>query len=227
MNEADETPVIEVTVGAPVPAVWATLRDPELIKLWHGWHYGATGLDDEIRVIFLTDVAVDEQAHELRLGDGDRFTLQEVPEGTRVRITRGPYVPGEEWSAYYGEITEGWLSFLHQLKFLHERHPGEQRRTMAFMGSGPAATLSRLRTEMPTRVGDTWYVAEHQRGVLLPELGPGLLITGTKPPGEDGRMDTMAIITTYGLDDHGFDRELETWTSWWRRAYPDAEDAHV
>jgi hypothetical protein len=227
MSDAEETAVIEVTVGAPVEAVWATLRDPELIKLWHGWHYGEAGLEEEIQLIFFTGATVDEEAHELRLGDGDRFSLAEVPEGTRVRIVRGPYVPGEEWSAYYGEITEGWLSFLQQLRFLHERHPGEQRRTLAFMGQGPAAALPRLRAVVPATIGETWYAAEHQRGVLLPELGPGLLITATKPPGEDGGVGTMALLTTYGLDDAAFEAVRQRWTAWWRSGYPDAEDAQI
>jgi len=43
-------PTIEVTIAAPVATVWQSLRDPELIKRWHGWHF--PDLDQEIQLIF-------------------------------------------------------------------------------------------------------------------------------------------------------------------------------
>lgn len=226
---SDERPVIEVTIAAPVEAVWASLRDPALVRRWHGWH--ADELDEEIQLIFFGDEAVDDQARVLNANAGDRFDVEAVEDGTRVRVTRAPYVPDEEWSAYYGEITEGWISFLHQLKFMHERHPDEDRRTIFLMGRGAPDALDRLRYSVPTTVGETWYEAEHQDGVLLPDLGPGLLIRAAKDPaqGETGQpaVDTMAIVTTYGLDDDRFAAERDRWTGWWRSAYPEAEPAQV
>jgi hypothetical protein len=80
-------------------------------------------------------------------------------------------------------------------------------------------------------MGDTHYTAEHQRGLLLPELGPGLLVVAEKPPvaGEQGEVtaDAMAIVTTYGLDDDIFASETERWTSWWQSAYPESVPAQV
>ena len=228
-SPSDQPATIEVTVAAPVAAVWQSLRDPALIKRWHGWHFDT--LDEEISLIFGNPQSVDEANHVLVAHGSDRFELTEVPEGTLVRITRAPYVPDEEWSAYYDDITEGWTSFLQQLKFMHEVHPGEERRTIFVMARGSADGLPTLLKTPPVGLGEPWFSAAHQQGVVLPSLGPGLLITAAKKPvaGEDGPMaaDAMAIITTYGLDDVAFDEQREAWTRWWRSVYPDAEPAAV
>ena len=223
-DRTGQPPRIEVTVGAPVATVWQSLRDPELIKRWHGWH--ADELDAEISLIFGNPESVDEANHVLVTHGKDRFELTEVPEGTSVRITRAPYVPDEEWSAYYDDITEGWTSFLQQLKFMHEVHPDEERRTIFLMGRGPVDGLPTLLTTPPVELGESWFSSAQQRGFVLPSVGPGLLITAAKPPvpGEDGRQtaDAMAIITMYGLDDAAFDQQRAAWTRWWQSAYPDA-----
>jgi uncharacterized protein YndB with AHSA1/START domain len=229
MTSTTQQVTIEVTIGAPVATVWESLRNPDLIKRWHGWHFD--DLDKEIQLIFGNPESVDEANHVLVAGGSDRFELTEVPEGTRVRITRPPYVPDEEWSAYYDDITEGWTSFLQQLKFMHEVHPGEERRTIFLMARGSADGLATLLKTPPVELGEPWFQAAHQQGVVLPSVGPGLLITAAKEPvaGEDGPMaaDAMAIITTYGLDDAAFDEQREAWTTWWRSVYPDAEPAAV
>jgi hypothetical protein len=229
-SQTNQPPTIEVTVGAPVATVWESLRNPDLIRRWHGWHYGED-LDKEIQLIFGNPQSVDEANHVFVAGGGDRFELIEVPGGTRVRITRPPYVPDEEWSAYYDDITEGWTSFLQQLKFMHEVHPGEERRTIFLMARGPADGVPTLLKKPPVDVAETWFQSAHQQGAVLPTLGPGLLITAAKDPveGADGPMgaDAMAIITTYGLDDATFDEQREIWTTWWRTVYPEAEPAAV
>jgi hypothetical protein len=223
-DRTGQPPRIEVTVAAPVAMVWQSLRDPELIKRWHGWH--ADELDEEIQLIFGNPESVDETNHVLVTHGKDRFELTEVPEGTSVRVTRAPYVPDEEWSAYYDDITEGWTSFLQQLKFMHEVHPDEERRTIFLMGRGPVDGLATLLATPPVELGDPWFSSAQQRGMLLPSVGPGLLITAAKPPvlGDDGRQtaDAMAIITTYGLDDAAFDEQRAAWTRWWQSVYPDA-----
>jgi hypothetical protein len=226
MSEAP-VPIVEVTVGAPIELVWQSLRDPELIKLWMGWHYD--GLAAEIGVIFGKKTQANEAEHTLQLGDGDRFELFERDGGTVVRMVRAPYVAGTEWSDYYHEITEGWLSFMQQLKFMHEEHPGAERRTLFFAGTGAPEVSATLATWIPAQVGDVYYAADRQRGLTLPDLGPGLLIMGEKPPGdgksEEAQVDAMAILTAYGLDDQQFAIECDRWTSWWRSGYPDAAPA--
>lgn len=221
-------PVIEVTIAAPVEAVWASLRDPALIRRWHGWHY--EGLDDEVALIFGSE-KVDDEAHVLYANAGDRFEVDAVDGGSRVRITRAPYVPGDEWSAFYDDITEGWTSFLQQLRFMHELHPDAERRTIFLMGRGEPGVLERLLGSVPTAVGGVWYAAERQRGLLLPELGPGLLIAVAKDPAPDDSgalvVDASAVVTSYGLDGDAFERERDRWDAWWRGGYPEAQPAQV
>lgn len=220
-------PVVEVTVGAPIELVWQSFRDPELIRLWMGWHYD--GLAAEIGVMFGKDTQANEAEHTLQLRDGDRFELSERDGGTVVRMVRAPYVAGTEWSDYYHEITEGWLSFMHQLKFMHEEHPAAERRTLFFAGTGAPEVSATLASSIPTEVGHVYYAADRQRGLTLPDLGPGLLIMARKPPGEgksEGpQVDAMAILTTYGLADEQFAGERDRWTSWWQSGYPDAAPA--
>lgn len=228
MNESSvprRTPaILEVTIAAPVEVVWRSLREPDLIKAWHGWH--AESLDDEVRMIFLDNVSADDDSHVLVAGGEDTFDCTAVPGGTRVRITRPAYRPDAEWSEYYDEVTEGWQTFLQQLKFMHEVHPGEHRRTIALMGEGSAAGAAELWRQPPATLGGEWFATPSQRGVQLPDLGPGLLITATKPTGDD-QVFAMAVLTTYGLDDASFEIERERWTAWWRAAFPAAEPAQV
>jgi hypothetical protein len=180
-------------------------------------------------VIFGKKTLANEAEHTLQLGDGDRFELFERDGGTVVRMVRAPYVAGTEWSDYYHEITEGWLSFMQQLKFMHEEHPGQERRTLFFAGTGAPEVSATLATSIPAQVGDVYYAADRQHGLTLPDLGPGLLIIGKKPPSEGksekAQVDAMAILTAYGLDDRQFAIECDRWTSWWRSGYPDAAPA--
>ena len=213
---------IEMTIAAPVEAVWRSLRDPALIRAWHGWHFA--GLDEEVNLIYLDGVTADDDAHVLHAAGEDTFSCTAVPGGTRVRVTRPTYRPGEEWSDYYDDVTEGWTTFLQQLRFLHERHPGQDRRTIAVMGSGSPAAVADLWGTVPSTVGPDWFATATQRGALLPDLGPGLLIMYAKPAPE-AQVFAMAVITTYGLDDAAFAPQRDVWTGWWRSGFPEAEPA--
>ena len=74
-------------------------------------------------------------------------------------------MPDEEWSAYYDDITEGWTSFLQQLKFMHEMHPGEERRTIFLMARGPADGVPTLLKKPPVELGEPWFQSAHQQGI--------------------------------------------------------------
>lgn len=84
----ESQPVIEVAVAAAPSVVWQALRDPELIRRWHGWDYA--GLADEIREIYFDDVTEDAAACTLALNGADTFSLHEHEGTTLVRITRPP-----------------------------------------------------------------------------------------------------------------------------------------
>jgi hypothetical protein len=218
-----ERPRIEVTIAAPVDVVWEALRDKDKIRHWHGWD--TEGLDDEIDLIFFTDTV--EDGTTLRLHGGDEIRLEPDGEGTRLTLTRAPRGDNPDWDAYYGEITEGWITFLHQLKFAVERQPGV-RRTLFYAGSNENAVNVEaalgdghlLGEEVKT---EEWFRSEHQLGLTVDAWGGGLLIvssvdpTPSKPQGA-----AMAILSTYGLDDAQLAALDARWRPWWAQHFPSA-----
>lgn len=211
--DPEGTPVVVVTVAAPVDAVWRALRDRERVHHWHGWQ--AEGLDDEIgQIYFSDDVAEDGTGHTLTLGGGDRVELLPHDEGTRVRLTRAPVSDDDEWAAWYDDITEGWVTFLHQLRFALEHHPDAPRRTLFHAGLGEPPDPAAL------AAGEPWFRSAHQVGTRVPAWGDGLLVTAHVP----AKNAAMAVITTYGMDDAAFD-ELDTAARAWWEGRPGAVDA--
>ncbi|SDK08567.1 hypothetical protein SAMN04488074_104207 [Lentzea albidocapillata subsp. violacea] len=174
---SDEGVRIEITVAAPVDEVWQSFRDKEKLRHWHGWDL--PDLDAEIDNIYFENAEEGDGATLVVQGH-DTFVLTPVPEGTRVVLTRAPVGTSPEWDAYYDEITEGWITFLHQLKFAHEYHPGEKRRTL-FWPSEVDLGVS----------GKPFFESANQRGVVVEEFGPGLVVTSAQ----------MTVVTTYGFSD--------------------------
>jgi uncharacterized protein YndB with AHSA1/START domain len=144
--------IVEVAIAAPVETVWRALREPAEIKRWLGWDY--EGLDEEIRYIFVEHSTADDEAHVLDGGPGGTIALEERGDGTVVRVTR----PTSE--AGYDEVDEGWLTFIQQLRFYLERHPGQKRRTL-HVATG----------------GDEWFRSEHQVGTVRDD---GALVIRTR-----------------------------------------------
>jgi hypothetical protein len=225
---------IEVTIAAPADEVWRALRDPALIRRWHGWD--DDGLDDEVRTIYVDGVTVDDDAHVLVVDGGDRFTLHPVTGGTIVRITRAPLGENPEWDAYYDEINEGWTTFLQQLRFGIERHGLAERRTMIVDGSlvhPPAELLSmlglaeaaglpvgtRYKAETPPGdilAGEVFGHSEHQHVFTVDELGDGLLIVSelpVSPQRPDGGL--RLYVTAYGVGESAFADFARRWKAWW------------
>ena len=162
-----------MTVAAPVQAVWEALRDKDKIRHWHGWEYEGTsgGLEEEIDLIYFTEAA--EDGTTLTLGGGDRFVVEPVEGGSRITLTRAPHGANPDWEAYYDDITEGWTTFLHQLRFALEHHPGEARRTLFYSGSG-ASPLDR-----PSWVSTCGQLVRRTRLDLLGEQAR--VRSGTRP----------------------------------------------
>jgi hypothetical protein len=231
-----EPPRIEVTIAAPVHEVWAALRDREQIRNWHGWEY--EGIDKEIDLIYFQPLAEDERAHTLSVQNGDVFQLEPDGEGTRVRLTRAARGDDPYWDAYYEEMTEGWIVFVHQLRFFMERQRGVRRRTLFFSGGAGAGSVAgelgigglagrpdgtAFTAELVGEQvkGEVWCTATHQLGVTLDAWGNGLLIvahvrpTEAKPAGA-----AMAVLSTYGLDDAALNELRGRWQQWWDQRYP-------
>jgi uncharacterized protein YndB with AHSA1/START domain len=229
----DERPQIVVTVAAPVEAVWDAMRDKEKIRHWHGWEYEG-GLEEEIDLIYFTEVTAEAGDRILTLGNGDRFVVEPVEGGSRVTLTRAAYGDNPDWDAYYDDVTEGWITFLHQLRFAMEHHPGDVRRTLFYSGTGalspiaelgiapqPAGTSYDLDLIGEHAKGQVWFTSEHQVGLTVDGWGNGLLVLSHVPPSEkkpDGA--SMAVLSLYGSSD----REAvdQRWKAWWEARYPEA-----
>ncbi len=252
LTGTDERPVIEVTVAAPVAIVWAHLRDPELIRRWHGWE--DPGLDAEIQFIYVEHSEADDEARVIRGRGGpapgsyelgDRFDLETSgPETTVVRITRGPRGTDPDWDAMYDDVTQGWTTFLAQLRFAVERHPGVDRRTVfrgRFGEPGPRALdllgADALPTaaESPYRLevaglqpiaGRLWFRTQDQIGLVVDDYGPGLVIIADKP-GDDPQSTvvSMIIVSTFGLTDDEHASVEAQWSAWWSNHHPESESA--
>ena len=93
------------------------MRDPAEIRRWFGWDY--EGLEEEIEFIFFQASKADDDAHVIDGGPGGMIALEDAgrPDG-RARHARG----GRD--GVYDEVNEGWLTFIQQLRFYLERHPG-------------------------------------------------------------------------------------------------------
>ena len=147
------------------------------------------------------------------MGDGSRFELERVRDGTLVRLVMA--APAVDWEREYDEMREGWTSFVMQLRFALEVHPGEDRRTLQLTSAGdlplPPPLERDERYEGETRWGEPWsgvphHRTAHQLGLTVDSYGPGLVIV------HPGR---MAIVTTYGLDDD----EVAALERRWRENY--------
>jgi hypothetical protein len=216
------------------------LRDPALIRRWHGWDSEADGgLDAEIDLIYRQHVTENAAEHTLTMGDGGTFTLHDVGDGrTLVRMVRAPRGGNPEWDDYYDDINEGWVTFLHQLRFALERHPGADRRTLFFSGTPGAAGeprtalgLDRIVDRAPgdhydtdlagePAAGQVWFRSTRQIGLSVDSWGDGLMVVGTAPPSPNRpHPQAMAVLTTYGLADKEFDELGSRWTRWWERTF--------
>jgi hypothetical protein len=208
--------------------VWRALREPAQIRHWHGWD--DPGLDAEIQLIYLDEdkITVSEADRVLEVQGGDRFELTDLGDATRVRLTRAPRGSNPEWDAYYDDITEGWITFVQQLRFALERHAGEPRRTLFFSGipralNAPPITELKPADAPSPITGGEWFRSERQVGYTVDEWGDGLLVLGDAPPSPskpDG--GAMTVLSTYGLDEDAFEALRSAWTAWWlERFEPD------
>ncbi len=126
---------VEVVVATALETAWRALRDRAALAQWHGWQ--AESLAAEIEQIFFTGVVEDPAARTLVVPGGDRFEVREDAAGhAHIALTRAPLAGDPELDAYHEEITEGWTTFLHQLRFLLERKENATRRTLYFDDRG-------------------------------------------------------------------------------------------
>ena len=125
---------LSVVINSDAQQVWTMLREPAKVAQWHGWE--ADDLAAEINEIYFSTNVVEGADHTTLMVDGgDVFTLKPVSAGTEVSVTRAALDHNSEWAAWDEDITQGWLTFLQQLRFALERHPHGKRRTLLLLGS--------------------------------------------------------------------------------------------
>ena len=235
----DTRPRIEVTIAAPVDVVWDAVRNKDTIRHWLGWDH--EGLDGEIDLFFFTGTVEDAAARTLTLHGGDEFRLEPHGDATRVTLTRAPRGDDPDWDAYYDDVTEGWITFVHQLKFAVERHAGTARRTLSFIGGNDNAVrivdalgLAGIVPGTPFQLNlvgedvtaELWYRSDHQLGITVDTWGDGLLVGSSVDPAP-GKPNgaAMAILTTYHLDDARLADLDARWRPWWTAQFPGGEQA--
>ncbi|WP_309102390.1 SRPBCC domain-containing protein [Microbacterium sp.] len=221
-----EVPKIQVTVAAPPSVVWNALRDRDRIRQWHGWEFegGADGgLDQEIDLIYFTDVETDDQG--ILLNGGDRIDLEPVEGGTRVTLTRAAPADDPDWDRYYDDITEGWITFIEQLRFAVEVHPHDERRTILLRGAVGVSPLTALSAQN-LRPGDEFalplpgeqatgrvrFRSDHQLGLAVDGWNHGLLVLSHVPETRHG----MALLSLYDLEEDLRSALSARWDEWWR-----------
>jgi hypothetical protein len=234
---------LSVVINADAPQVWTMLREPSKVAQWHGWQ--AEDLDAEIKQIYFSGDEEESPDHtSFTVHGGDVFELHPEPNGTRVSITRGALDHNSEWAAWDEDITQGWLTFLHQLRFALERHPHGKRHTLFLqVPGGPGSAIEKLGlSDVPAPgedyqlrlgtgeeiSGKVWYRTNHQVGLTVhsyAERGDGLLIVADQPKIEDVRPDggSLVIISTYGLGAARLEEIRRSWDSWRAENYPTSE----
>lgn len=228
--------LVEVTVPAPADAVWKALRDKETVMQWFGWD--ADSLADEVEFIFFTYGRADDAARVLDFeGVPDRYEVQDCGDHTIVRLIRSAPAAGEDWAGVFEDMTEGWIAFTEQLRFMMTRHLGQTRRTLYFGGEPRAGALNGASalglTDLPAVgepwaaalpsgevSGEVWHLGRHQVGLTVREWGDGLLLAMGRPPNDKwARGGTQLTLTTYGLDAAAFEALEARWTAWWAERF--------
>lgn len=233
---------VEVTIAAPVEVVWRALRDRAEIRRWHGWDYDQ--IDAEIEEIYFSAATESAAEHTLDTGGGV-FELEARGPATVVRVVLAAPPDDESWQGFYDDIRQGWTTFVHQLRFLVERHRGQDRSTVYVSGrareAGRPGVLEllvpgdvadrkpgeRYRVTAATGdelAGEVWFRSEHQLGLSVDAWGDGLLVVTDKwtPEGASG-----AILSTYGLDASEYAALRDRWQQWWGRYFPQSDDAEA
>jgi uncharacterized protein YndB with AHSA1/START domain len=234
---------LSVVINADAPQVWTMLREPSKVAQWHGWD--ADDLAKEINEIYFGDNVAEAPDHtSLTTDGGDVFELKPVPTGTLVSVTRAAMDHNSEWAAWDEDITQGWLTFLQQLRFALERHPHGKRHTTFFQVPGESGSaIEKLGLSNVPKPGENyeltlgtgeeiagkvWYRSNHQVGLTVhgyAEHGDGLLIVADQPVIEDVRTKggSLVIISTYDLGASKLESIRALWDGWRAENYPTLE----
>lgn len=231
MSEQERV-LVDMAVTAGPDAVWDALRRPDQLRRWFGWD--DEGLDDEIRLIFLEQATADDASRTLSWPDGDRIEVH-AGDPTHLRVVRAGHTA--EWDGVSDPVDEGWITFTQQLRFLLERHPDEDRRTVSALdvdlGDDATALLARLglrdlgdeavgssytvqRADGTAFSGEVFFQTDLQLGLTVEQEGDALLVVARTPPASappHGR--AMFVLSLFSADDARAAEAQQRWTSWW------------
>ncbi|MDQ0851686.1 hypothetical protein QFZ65_003624 [Arthrobacter sp. B3I9] len=237
---------LSVVINSDAQQVWTMLREPSKVAEWHGWQ--ADDQAAEINEIYFSPNVVEGADHtSLVVDGGDVFTLKPVPTGTEVSVTRAAMDHNSEWAAWDEDITQGWLTFLQQLRFALERHPHGRRRTIFFSVPGTeGSAIEKLGvSDVPSPgepysltlatgeeiTGKVWFRSNHQVGLTVhgyAEHGEGLVIVADQPSIPDIRPDggSLVIVSTYDLGAQRLEDVRKYWDKWRAENYPTSDPLH-
>ena len=222
---------VEVTIAAPIETVWRALRDRDDVRRWHGLEDPT--LDEEIEIIYFREAREEDPGGPDRrlVCGGSVFELTGQGPSTVVRVVMAEPPDSDAWHGWYDDIRHGWFTFVQQLRFFLERHPGQPRRSL-FLAGDPvdagqpdlAALLGLAAGEPGTSyaatlatgeqaAGQVWFRAADQLGVTVDDWRDGLLVVTA------GRRPAMAVLSTYGLADEEFAALEQRWQAWWGKHF--------
>ncbi|MGI8726071.1 MAG: SRPBCC family protein [Solirubrobacterales bacterium] len=205
---------VELTIAAPVDRVWRAITDPSEIDRWHGWDY--EDLTEEIDEMFGSGATADSRARTLDTGDG-RFELSEAGSGTRLRVVR-------ERGGERDALDQGWHTFVQQLRFYLERHPGDERRTLYLGGlnvDSEGGSALALADQLGAGAKEL-FRTDDQLGLAIQGWGDGLLILSDN--WMHHRTHIAAIASLYGVPPERFIEIAEWWRLRFYEAFEPIED---
>jgi hypothetical protein len=234
--------LVELVVAAPIDDVWKALRDPASLHRWFGWDY--PGFAEEVAYVVAALATPGDKPYVQPItGMADRFTLEALDDShTVVRVIRAAPVDDVSWKNIYDDTVEGWLMFMEQLRFMFERHPRGDRRTLFMNGRAAAADtpvpvdalgLGRLvvvpigQTYPPTKLatgdeitGTVWFRSAYQVGLTIDGFADALVVVTTRPTTAKSQFGGGSLVlSTYGLSDDVFNELCQRWSGWWRAHY--------
>ena len=202
---------VEISVAASREAAWEAVTQQTVLHQWFGWDYD--GLDAEIRQIFV-DEATLLAPERMGWADGSYLEVNGDDDGARVRVAREGY--GEAAPEEYDAIEEGWRAFLLQLRFLLDRRPQGRRRTLYLTGE----TTGR---QALTLAAGEWERFGSRVASTVDDDGHLVVIAGREPLDAPAAVRYEVTVSTYGLDDVGFEALRETWAKRWAPMAADAD----
>ena len=205
---------VEVSTLAGRDEVWAAVTQPDVLSRWFGWQYD--GLDAEIKTIFV------DQAELLapgRMGWADGSYLEVLADGDFARVHAAREGLGDDGLDRYDAIEEGWRAFLLQLRFLLERRPAGQRRTLYLTG---ASSWRQTLAFGSPHERDGWQRFGPRLAWSIDD--DRLIVAAGRLPLDDPGTELMEVtVTTFGLEDATFTALREEWTKRWAAVAGDAE----